>query len=214
MALAVVGRMAHMTCVPLFMMLTGWLCIDRRWSPGYYRKLLPTLLVYGLAGCLRMLFSAVWMGIGITPLSAVHRLLDFNAAPYGWYIEMYIGLFLPSPFLNAAWKGLTGGRRALAGVLTYREWNDYQSLLVVGETVCLFSLLARCRGTGIPASVRWCVGKRSQLPLSSYSKRHKQLHLQLWGIRLYYLAGRREGWSCLQESIGQIQPSCLPKDSR
>lgn len=242
MAVAAVGRMACMTCVPLFMMLTGYLCIERQWSLGYYRKLLPILLAYVLAGCMCMLFSAVWLGDEITPLGAVRRLLDFSAAPYGWYIEMYIGLFMLSPFLNTAWKGLDDrGRLALVitmlmitsvptvtniikwkilpswwsgvypltyyvlgawlrehpirargwalflgwlglsaaagglafvvwqgSVFAYSEWSYWSSLLVVGETVCLFSLLVRCEGTGVPAPVRWCVGKLSQLSLPLY----------------------------------------------
>ena len=241
MVLATVLRMAFMTCVPLFMLLTGWLCIDRRWSPGYYRKLLPILLTYVLAGCACMVFSAVWEGSEITPLGAVRRLLDFSAAPYGWYIEMYIGLFLLSPFLNAAWKGLNDRERlalvitmlaltavpvllninfkllpgwwmetyplayyflgawlrehpirakgwalflgwlglaaAASGlvfalqwgtVFSFAAWNNWSSLLVVGETVCLFSLLVRCKGTGVPTPVRWCIGKLSQLSLPLY----------------------------------------------
>lgn len=242
MALATMVRMACMTCVPLFMMLTGWLCIDRRWSLRYLLKLLPILLTYVLAGCACMVFNEVWYGMEITPLGAVRRLLEFSAAPYGWYIEMYIGLFLLAPFLNAAWRGLGGscgrlvlvitllvvtavpavlnfrykivpswwsniypltyyflgawlrehpmrgkawmlllgwlGLSALTGgliclrqqgqIFTGSDWNYYQSLLVVGETVCLFSLLVRCKGTGTPAPVRWCVGKLAQLSLPLY----------------------------------------------
>ena len=117
MTLAAMVRMACMTCVPLFLLLTGWLCIDRRWRLSYPLKLLPILLTYVLAGCLCMVFNAVWNGIEITPLSAVHRLLDFSAAPYGWYIKMYIGLFLLAPFLNAAWRGLSRARGRLVLVI-------------------------------------------------------------------------------------------------
>ena len=241
MAVAAAGRMACMTCVPLFMVLTGYLCIERQWSIGYYLKLLPILLSYVLAGCMCMMFSVVWLDTEITLLGVFRRLLDFSAAPYGWYIEMYIGLFMLSPFLNAAWKGLDDrGRLALvitmlvvssvptvvnakwkfmpfwwsgiyplayyvlgawlrehpirlngwalffgwlglaaaAGgiafvfqqgrVFIWALWNDWSSLLVVGETVCLFSLLVRCKGAGLPAPVRWCVVKLSQLSLPLY----------------------------------------------
>lgn len=241
MALASMVRMACMTCVPMFMMLTGWLCVDRRWSPGYYRKLLPILLTYVLAGCLCMLFNVAGRGVEIIPLGAFRRLLDYTAVPYGWYVEMYIGLFLLSPFLNAAWRGM-GDRERRALVITmllltavptlvnakwqilpdwwvqlypltyyflgawlrehpirargwalllgwlglaaaaggaafaarhgeffiYSEWNNWGSLLVAGEAVCLFSLLVRCGDTGVPEPVRWCVGKLSQLSLPIY----------------------------------------------
>ena len=52
------------------------------------------------------------------------------------------------------------------------------------------------------------------LEFGNYSKRYKQLHLQIQGIRLYFLAGRRERSLCLRESIRQMLPNCLPKDSR
>ena len=242
MTLASMVRMACMTCVPLFIMLTGWLCIDRRWSLGYFLKLLPILLTYVLAGCLCMGFNVFWNGSEITPMDAVRRFLNFSAAPYGWYLEVYLILFLLAPLLNAVWRALSGGRRQLALVialmavtavpallnlraqlvpdwianiypLTYyflgawlREhpvrgkawmlilgwlglsalagglvclrrpgelfitdhWNYYQSLLVAGESVCLFSLLVRCKGTEVPAPVRWCIGKLSQLSLPYY----------------------------------------------
>ena len=242
MTLAAMVRMACMTCVPLFIMLTGWLCIDRRWSLGYFLKLLPILLTYVLAGCACMAFDAVWNGIGITPLDAVRRLLNFSAAPYAWYLEVYLVLFLLAPFLNAVWRRLDGGRgrlvlviallvvTAMPALLNFRRqlvpdrlgslylltyyflgawlrehpvrgkawmlilgwlgmsvlaggllcmrrqgelfltdhWNYYQSPLVVGASVCLFSLLARCKGTGVPAPARRCIGKLSQLSLPLY----------------------------------------------
>ena len=33
-------------------------------------------------------------------------LMDFSLIPYGWYIEMYIGLFLLMPFLNITFENL------------------------------------------------------------------------------------------------------------
>lgn len=117
MALGAVLRMACMTCVPLFMMLTGCLCGKYRWSWGYYRKLLPVLVTYLLASCACLFFRGAVQGEPISLLGAVRRILDFSAAPYGWYVEMYIGLFLLIPFLNAAWHALEDKAR-LALVLT------------------------------------------------------------------------------------------------
>ena len=238
MALAAMGRMACMTCVPLFLLLTGYLCVKRTWSPGYYRKLIPILLTYVLAGIACMAYQVIWLGTEIGPLGAAARLLGFYAAPYAWYVEMYVGLFLISPFLNAAWRGL-GDREKLALVvtalaviflppltnipgqilpdwwtdlyplgyyilgawlrehpirangwlllagwlgigalsgalvflfqhgqpLTYAPWNYYQSLLVAGESVCLFSLLVRCGGERL---VKWCVRRLAKLALPIY----------------------------------------------
>lgn len=114
MLAACVARMLCMTCVPLFLVLTGYTCIHREWSKGYYRKLYPILLTYLGASGVCLVFRVAVLKEALAPLGMVRRVLDFSAAPYAWYIEMYIGLFLLSPFLNAAWRALDDrAKRAL-----------------------------------------------------------------------------------------------------
>lgn len=114
MAAGTILRMAFISAVPLFLILTGYLCVGRTWSRGYYRKLLPVLLTYLLTAAACLAFRILWMGEEISVLGMVRRVLEFSAAPYGWYVEMYIGLFLLMPFLNAAWNALKEqGRKAL-----------------------------------------------------------------------------------------------------
>ncbi len=114
MALGLIARMALISAVPLFLMLTGFLCVGRRWSRGYYRKLLPVLLIYLLACAVCLLVRIFWAGEAISLLGIARRVLDFSAAPYGWYVEMYMGLFLIMPFLNAGWHALEDkGKKAL-----------------------------------------------------------------------------------------------------
>ena len=241
MAAGAAARMACMTCVPLFMLLTGYLCVRRQWSPGYYWKLAPILLTYLVAGAVCQVYEKFALGLPVTLKYVAVHYLSFSAAPYGWYVEMYIGLFLLSPFVNAAWGALgPRGRRALCltlvamtalpmaanlpgqilpdwwtGIypLTYyvlgawlREhpvkwksgwllagWlglaagtgllrfalahgqnfgyaavSDWGSLLVLGESVCLFSLLRRGTGARCPRAVRWCVHRVAKLSLAIY----------------------------------------------
>lgn len=114
MLAACMVRMLCMTCVPLFLLLTGYTCVGRKWSKGYYRKLLPVLCVYVLAGAACLAFRVVWAGEQFTLWGIVRQFTVYAAAPYGWYIEMYIGLFLLSPFFNTAWHTLgDGGKGAL-----------------------------------------------------------------------------------------------------
>lgn len=135
MLLACMVRMCCMTCVPLFLLLTGYLCVNRKWSPGYYRKLLPILLTYLLAGGACMVFRIGWQGASYTPWEIVLQFTAYSAAPYGWYIGMYIGLFLLSPFLNAAWHGLDErGQKALMltliGLTALPTWvNQWDKIL-------------------------------------------------------------------------------------
>jgi len=120
MALCTWLRMLFMSCTPMFMMLTGWLCIRKMWKKGYLRGLLPVLAVWLLSSFLCLLFRRYWMKEPITMASAILSVLDFTAVPYGWYVEMYLGLFLLMPFLNAAWDAVdrTGRRNLLLALLT------------------------------------------------------------------------------------------------
>ena len=128
MLLACMVRALCMTCVPLFLVLTGYTCIGREWSRGYYRKLLPVVLTYLGAGVVCLAFRVAVLHEAISPLGMVRRMLDFSAAPYAWYIEMYIGLFLLSPFVNAAWKAMSDKAKG-ALVLSLAVMTALPSLL-------------------------------------------------------------------------------------
>lgn len=109
-----VMRMAFMTCVPLFMLLTGYLCQHKTLTARYYLGLVRIVLTYVLCGlvcfCVRH-----WRGGEVNLERIIRSLLEFSAAPYAWYVEMYIGLFLLIPFLNVLWRALEdrGARKAL-----------------------------------------------------------------------------------------------------
>lgn len=236
-----VVRMLCMTCVPLFLLLTGYLCVERRWEKGYYRKLLPILFTYLLASVVCVAFRMSCLGERYPLRTVLRGFTDYSAAPYAWYIEMYIGLFLLSPFFNAAWSnldergqkallltllGLTAlptvtnqvepvlpdwwitiypltfyaagawlrkhpiriksrrlllcwlGLAALMGLKGYVNsgggtyiWmleDNWNSLTLLVQTVCLFSCLVRCTGEHTPAPVRWCVGRVARLSLGIY----------------------------------------------
>lgn len=114
MAVSATVRMALMPCVPMFLMLTGYLCSGKTWSKGYYRGILHTLATYLLACAACLLLRRFYLGEEISLPGAFRRILDFSAAPYSWYIEMYIGLFLLIPFFNAGWHALSDmGKKAL-----------------------------------------------------------------------------------------------------
>lgn len=104
-------RMLCMSCVPLFLLITGYSCVNREWSKGYYRKLAPVLLTYVLAGAACLAFRIFRQGEQFGPAGILRQFTAYAAAPYAWYVEMYIGLFLLAPFLNAAWHALDEGAK-------------------------------------------------------------------------------------------------------
>lgn len=111
-------RSLFMVCVPLFMILSGYLMWQKTLSRKYYKGLVRTLEIYVLASIACQLFKKFGLGEEVTLGSAVLGVLDFDAANYAWYIEMYIGLFLMIPFLNLAYHGLKNQKEKQVLVIT------------------------------------------------------------------------------------------------
>ena len=114
-------RTLAITCVPLFLILSGYLMHDRRISRRYYGKLGRTLMIYLLASVACAVFRNLSGTDPLTFQQTVRGILDFTAAPYSWYIEMYIGLFLLIPFLNVLYQNLESKKhkQLLLGVLLF-----------------------------------------------------------------------------------------------
>lgn len=110
-------RMGFMTCVPLFLLLTGYLCRKKELTGRYYLGLVRVLVTYLLCGLICM-GVRIYLGEAMSFRHFCGEFLAYNASPYGWYIEMYIGLFLLIPFLNALWRGLETKKRRLALIAT------------------------------------------------------------------------------------------------
>lgn len=121
-------RTQFMVCVPLFLLLTGYLQRSKTWNRSYYRGLGSLLLTYVLASVLCGVFRAAFLGGTWSPVQWLQEILSFSLAPYGWYIELYIGLFLLVPFLNTAWNALPSRRVKLLLVLTTVFLSIFPSL--------------------------------------------------------------------------------------
>lgn len=104
MALATWIRMLAMSCTPMFMMLSGYLCVKKQWKRGYLRGLLSILVIWLLSSVLSLALRRFRLGEQLGVLDAVRAVVNFTAVPYGWYVEMYLGLYLLMPFINAGWN--------------------------------------------------------------------------------------------------------------
>ncbi|MBQ4137320.1 MAG: acyltransferase family protein [Clostridia bacterium] len=106
-------------CVPLFIMLTGYLQKNKRFSFSYYKGIIPLGISYLLISMLSLIGKAINdSSLVLTPGYVIAKILDFTANDYAWYFEMYLGLFLLIPFLNAAFEVLKTKRARLALILT------------------------------------------------------------------------------------------------
>lgn len=122
--------MIFMTRVPLFIMTTGYLMKDKTYSKSYFIKLLPVIGIYCLAASIYTFFDVRVINIDYFGKLLVNI---FSFSHYAWYVNMYIGLYLMIPFLNAGFKSFNNRRsQAIAlGVLVL--------LTVIPATLSLFN---------------------------------------------------------------------------
>lgn len=118
MYIMVLMRTFFSVCVPLFMILTGYLMSKKTLSRKYYSGISKTLIVFVLATIACMLYKAEHENAVFTFKAFILGTLDFTGANYSWYVEMYIGLFLIIPFLNLAYNNLKNKRHKQVLVLT------------------------------------------------------------------------------------------------
>lgn len=118
MYIMVLMRTLFSVCVPLFMILTGYLMSHKTLSRKYYSGISKTLIIFVIATLACMIFKTIHNNEPFTLKSFILGTLDFTGANYSWYIEMYIGLFLLIPFLNLAYNKLKNKRQKQVLVLT------------------------------------------------------------------------------------------------
>lgn len=111
-------RTLFSVCVPMFIMLTGYLMSKKTLSKKYYFGIVKTLIVFILATIACMVFKIIHDHEVYSFFDFIFDTLDFTGANYSWYIEMYIGLFLLAPFLNLAYNKLDSQKHKMVLVST------------------------------------------------------------------------------------------------
>lgn len=121
MLLAGSFRWLSTCCVGLFLMLTGYLKSERTGIKECYRALAPALLGYLLATVISIPVRHFVFGDQQSLGVWFKRLFGFSAVYYGWYVGMFIGLTLLSPFLNLLLQQLREPKKLLlfAAVLLF-----------------------------------------------------------------------------------------------
>lgn len=102
-------RSISTVCVPLFLLLSGYLMKNKQPNRSYYKKLIRTYGIYCLASFCSYLFTCYRTSPDLHTFRFSQMLLQtirFQACTYAWYMDMYWGLFLLIPFLNILYHGL------------------------------------------------------------------------------------------------------------
>lgn len=138
MVLMTLMRTSLMVCVPLFILLSGYLMCRKAPNKAYYAKISKTIVIYILASLCCLAYKWACQDAELTLSGTLTGILAFTAAPYSWYIEMYLGLFLIIPFLNILYNNIPTQRQkqlllvillvltALPGVLNVHNLLDAQ----------------------------------------------------------------------------------------
>ena len=126
-------RAFFMDCVPMFLILSGFLMNQKKISKSYYVGIFKTGLTYVLSSIACLLFASI--NNPISWKDFILKTLSFQGAPYAWYIEMYLGLFLLIPFLNLAFNGLQNKKQAQTLLITMLLLTALPSVLNTNRKV-------------------------------------------------------------------------------
>lgn len=111
--------------VPLFLLLSGYLCVFRKPDSKHYMHIVRILISY-LTISIVTYCCLTWIrGTVFSCTALVKGILSFTAVLYAWYIEMYLGLFLLIPFLNMILHSIAGNRKQI--------WIFLASLLLIAS---------------------------------------------------------------------------------
>ena len=127
MILMIYIRNLFMVCVPLFLLLTGYLNNKKELNRQYYFKINKILMIYVVASLFSLLHRRLFSTTSESVIGILNLITNFSASPYAWYVAMYIGLFLMIPFLNILYWNLETKRhkQLLVGTLVILSFSRF-----------------------------------------------------------------------------------------
>ena len=91
-----------MSCVPLFIILTGFLNNKKNYDRKFFKGLFEILIIWFFYSTVEFIVMKIINGDSLDFLTYVKELTSFSYA-YSWYIKMFIGLYLMTPVLNTSY---------------------------------------------------------------------------------------------------------------
>ena len=122
-------RSFFIICVPLFLTLSGYLLRGKKLEINYYKRISKIIITYVLASLLCVFYCIAFLKQDLSIKNIILGILNFSAAPYSWYIEMYLGLFLLIPFLNIVYNTLSSQKQKIWLIITFIILTSLPSVL-------------------------------------------------------------------------------------
>ena len=148
------GRTLFMVNVPLFLILTGYLNLNKTVTRKYYKAMIAVILSYLFISVVTIFFREQFAGEHMSVIKWILMITDFSAINYAWYIEMWIGLFLLTPFLIIR-ESLV---QAQVGPLLKNQ----------AVTICFVTAFSFALNTNLNTTPRQLVSATNRSPLCSH----------------------------------------------
>ena len=121
------------TCVPLFMVCTGYLMKNKKLTGKYYLGIVKIIVIYIVISIICMKFKHDMYQTDYTDKWVVLKgFLEYSNANYAWYVNYYIAIFLCIPFLNLAFNGLETKKQKLILVITTATLTIFARSMFIG----------------------------------------------------------------------------------
>ncbi|MCQ2417595.1 MAG: acyltransferase family protein [Oscillospiraceae bacterium] len=104
-------------CVPLFLLITGYLKRKARFEAEHFIKAIPIIITTFTISGLIIAYKILILKQQFSGWIWAQSVWSFNQPSYGWYINMYLSLILFMPFINAAYDSLKTRKQKLAAVI-------------------------------------------------------------------------------------------------
>lgn len=157
-------RSVFISCVPLFIMTTGFLMNKHEPSKKYYKNIIKVIVTYVIVSIIQTIIKSNDLPIKLI----IKDIFNFSGANYSWYVKMYFGLFLLIPFLNILFINL--------------KKKEKQSLIL---TLIVMSSLTAFKGPGINSLVPnwWNLYPLIYYFLGAYLRCYNKLELK-WDFKI------------------------------
>ena len=109
-----------MSCVPLFIMITGFLNNKKDYNKKFFKGLLNILIIWLFYSVIELIILGIKDGnlFALDLKAVIYKISSFNACNYSWYIEMFFGLYLMTPILNRAYESFDDKSKKIVTALS------------------------------------------------------------------------------------------------
>ena len=197
-------RWISVSCIGLYLLLTGYLQSEKTNIRSCHRSILTVLIAYLIASAISIPLMQFVFNEPKSFTEWIKILLGFGGVPYGWYVIMYICLMLLAPFINVMLKNLSNkgliflsvtllALTALPGSIPWPIFSSYWRMLYPLSYYVLGALIRRIQPkipawTGITCALAMAFVLGTVTTLSTDRNLTKAIHWEFQDLWIVFIA--------------------------